>query len=162
MAERTRVAVLLERYQPGRSARSIAASAGIPPELLDLWLDVGTAEPPAEPVPVEVMTRVAAATGAELAVVSRAFTGTWFDVNGWVWNHFRTGDRVILFDAPDPRTQACEVRYGTVLDVDPLDIIEIGLEDGTRYTRTPESDGSIHHVAGGCSCVTPVENERSG
>ncbi|MEC3979304.1 hypothetical protein [Amycolatopsis sp. H20-H5] len=154
MHDRTRVAVLLDRHQPGRSVRSIAASAGLPAASLDSWLDAGSPTHPAALVSVDTMCRVAAATGVALAVVSRAFTGTWFDLNGWQWNHFQPGDRVVVFSAPDPETRTRTATYGTVSAVDPLDVIEVDLDDGTRYLRNPESDGQICHVSGGCHCVT--------
>ncbi|MFJ1758808.1 hypothetical protein ACIOD2_00745 [Amycolatopsis sp. NPDC088138] len=153
MIDKTRVAVLLERYQPGRSVRSIAASAGVPVSGLHGWLDAGSADQPGALVSVDTMIRLAGATGADLSVVSRAFTGTWFDLNGWEWNHFHRGDRVIVFSEPDPESGTRRVRYGTVADVDPLDVIEVDLEDGTRYRRVPESEGRICHVTGSCPCV---------
>lgn len=149
--ERTRVAVLLDRHQPGRSPRSIAASASLPS--LGDWLRPG--ERPAELIPPEAMIRVAMTLDLPVSMVSRAFTGTWYDLNGWEWNHFHRGDRVVVFSAPDPATGARRATRGTVRDVDPLDIIEVEFDDGTRYSRIPETEGMICHASGGCRCSLP-------
>lgn len=152
----TRVAVLLERHQPGRPVRAIEASAGLPVASLGAWLDQAADPRPQALVPPETMSRIAAATGASMAAVSRAFTGTWFDFNGWQWNHFEAGDEVVVFGAADPGTGTCQVRRGTVIAVDPLDTIEVRFDDGSYYCRQPEAEGRISHLGGGCRCSTPL------
>ncbi|MCU1680873.1 MAG: hypothetical protein JWQ81_1612 [Amycolatopsis sp.] len=152
----TRFAVLLRRHQPERSIRSIEASAGLPESSLCAWLDEAVEPRPPELVPVETMSRIAAATGAPLAAVSRALTGTWFDFNGWQWNHFRAGDEVVVFGEQDPETGACQVRRGRVTAVDPLDTIDVRFDDGSFYQRQPEAEGRISHLGGGCRCSTPL------
>jgi hypothetical protein len=71
----TRVAVLLERYQPGRPLSSIEASAGLPATSLTGWVDQTATAQLAAPMSVDTMRCVAAAIGATPSVVSRAFTG---------------------------------------------------------------------------------------
>jgi hypothetical protein len=150
----TRVGVLLDRYQPGRSVRSIAGSAGLPTLALAEWLD--TSARPAELVASDTMHGVAAAIGAPLSVVSRAFTGTWYDLNGWPWNHFSLGDRVLLLGPPDPVTGSRVGGYGTVTEVDPLDTLTIQGDDGTEHRRNPDSPGNVYHLMGGCGCSLPL------
>ena len=152
----TRVAVLLERYQPGRPLSSIEASAGLPAASLTGWVDQTAPARPATPVSVDTMHRVAAAIGATPSVVSRAFTGTWYDFNGWEWSHFQPRDRVIVFGAPDPETGARQVRRGTITAVDPLGAIDVLLDDGTEYRRNPDAEDQISHLSGGCRCSTPL------
>lgn len=82
----TRVAMLLDRYQPGRALSSIEASAGLPAASLTGWVDRTASARPAAPVPVDTIRRLAAAIGVTPSVVSRAFTGTWYDFNGWEWS----------------------------------------------------------------------------
>jgi hypothetical protein len=146
----TRVAVLLERYQPGRPLSAIEVSAGLPAASLTGWVDRTATAQPAAPVLVDTMRRVAAAIGATPSVVSRAFTGTWYDFNGWEWSHFRPRDRVLVFGAPDPETASRRVRRGTVTAVDPLGTIDVLFDDGTEHRRDPETEGQISHLSGGC------------
>jgi hypothetical protein len=152
----TRVAVLLERYQPGRPLSSIEASAGLPATSLTGWVDQTATAQPAAPMSVDTMRCVAAAIGATPSVVSRAFTGAWYDFNGWEWSHFRPRDRVLVFGAPDPETASRRVRRGTVTVVDPLGTINVLLDDGTEHRRDPETEGQISHLSGGCRCSTPL------
>jgi hypothetical protein len=149
----TRICVLFERYQPGRSVRSIAGSAGVDASALAEWL--GTSDPPSALVSVPAMHRIAGAIGAPLSVVSRAFTATWYDFNGWRWNHFRCGDRVLLLGPPDPASGTRVAGYGTVTEVDPLDTLTIQGDDGTETRRNPDSPGNIYHLLGGCACSLP-------
>jgi hypothetical protein len=102
------------------------------------------------------MHRVAAAIGATPSVVSGAFTGTWYDFNGWEWSHFRPRDRVIVFSAADPDTGSRWVRRGTVTAVDPLGTIDVLLDDGTKHRENPDTEGQISHLSGGCRCSTPL------
>jgi hypothetical protein len=152
----TRVAVLLERYQPGRPLSSIEASAGLPAASLIGWVDQTAPARPAAPVSLDTVCRVAAAIGAPPSVVSRAFTGTWYDFNGWEWSHFRPRDRVIVFDAPASETGSRRVRRGTVTTVDPLGTIDVLLDDGTEHRGNPDTEGQISHLSGGCRCSTPL------
>jgi hypothetical protein len=152
----TRVAVLLERYQPGRPLSSIEASAGLAAGSLTGWVEFTASARPLTPVSPDTIRRVAAALGATPAVVFHAFAGTWYDVNGWEWSHFRPQDRVIVFDAPDPETGARRVRRGTITAVDPLGAIDVLLDDGTEYHRDPDTEGQISHLGGGCRCSTPL------
>lgn len=151
----TRVAVLLERYQPGRALSSIEASSGLPTASLTGWVDPTAPARPAAPVSLDTIRRIAAAIGATPSVVSCAFTGTWDDFNGWEQSHFRPGDRVIVFGAPDPETASRRVRRGTVTAVDPLGTINVLLDDGTEHHRKPDTEGQISHLSGGCRCSTP-------
>ncbi|MGH3845228.1 MAG: hypothetical protein ACRDS0_27930, partial [Pseudonocardiaceae bacterium] len=66
----TRVAVLLERYQPGRALRSIEASAGLPAASLAGWVDRTASRGPTAPASVDMIRRVAEAIGAPPSVVS--------------------------------------------------------------------------------------------
>ncbi|MGH3896811.1 MAG: hypothetical protein ACRDTA_00875 [Pseudonocardiaceae bacterium] len=152
----TRVAVLLERYQPGRALSSIEASAGLPTASLTGWVDRTASARPAAPASVDTIRRVAAAIGATPSVVSRTFTGAWYDFNGWEWSHFRPSDRVIVFGASDPEIGTRRVRRGTVTAVDPLGTIDVLLDDGTEYRRNPDTEGQISHLTGGCRCSTPL------
>jgi hypothetical protein len=152
----TRVAVLLERYQPGRALSSIEASAGLSARSLTGWVDQAAPARPVAPVSVDTIHRVAAAIGATPSVVSCAFTGTWYDFNGWEWSHFRPRDRVIVFSAPDPKTGIRRVRRGTIITVDTLGTIDILLDDGTEHRRDPDTEGQISHLGGGCRCSTPL------
>ncbi|HKR50124.1 MAG TPA: hypothetical protein VJT72_11170 [Pseudonocardiaceae bacterium] len=152
----TRVAVLLERYQPRRALISIEASAGLPVASLTGWVDQTASARPAAPVSVDTIRRVAAAIGAPQSVVSRAFTGTWYDFNGWEWSHFQPRDRVIVFDAPDAGTRARRVWRGTVTAVDPLGTIDVLLDDGAEHCWNPDTEGQISHLTGGCRCSTPL------
>ncbi|MFD9740550.1 hypothetical protein [Umezawaea sp. NPDC059074] len=148
----TRVAALLDLHQPGRSTRSIEASAGV--SRLARWLDSTAPDQPTEPAEVDLVCRVASAIDVPVSMVSRAFTGTWYDLNGWEWNHFRPGDRVVVFSAPDPLTTTRHATKGLVLAVDPLDVIYVQFDDGTKYSRMPETEGTIAHLSGDCHCVT--------
>jgi hypothetical protein len=152
----TRVAVLLERYQPGRALSSIEASAGLPAASLTEWVDQTATAHPATPMSVDTMRRVAAAIGATPSLVSRVFTGTWYDFTGWEWSHFRPRDRVIVFGTPDPKTASRRVRRGTVTAVDPRGTIDVLFDDGTEHRRDPDTEGQISHLTGGCRCSTPL------
>ncbi|MGH3869173.1 MAG: hypothetical protein ACRDQ4_24275 [Pseudonocardiaceae bacterium] len=152
----TRVAVLLERYQPGRPLSSIEASAGLPAASLTGWVNPTVPARPTAPVSVDAIRRVAEAIGAPPSVVSHAFTGTWYDLNGWEWSHFQPRDRVIVFGAPDPQTGHQRVQRGTVTAVDPLGTIDVLLDDGTEHRRNPDTEGQISHLSGGCRCSTPL------
>lgn len=152
----TRVAVLLERYQPGRALSSIEASAGLPAASLTGWVDRTAPARPAAPVSVDTIHRVAATIGATPSVVFRVFTGTWYDFNGWEWSHFQPRDRVVVFGAPDPETGFRWVRRGTVTAVDPLGTIDVLLDDGTEHCGDPDTEGQISHLSGGCRCSTPL------
>ncbi|MGH3845344.1 MAG: hypothetical protein ACRDS0_28530 [Pseudonocardiaceae bacterium] len=148
--------MLLARYQPGRSLSSIEASAGLPAASLTRWVDHNAPARPAAPVSVDTMRRVAAAIGATPSVVSGAFTGTWYDFNGWEWNHFQPRDRVIVFGAPDSKTGSRRVRRGTVTAVDPLGKLDVLLDDVTKQRSNPDTEGLISHLSGGCRCNTPL------
>jgi hypothetical protein len=152
----TRVAVLLERYQPGRPLSSIEASSGLPAASLTGWINPTAPARPALPASLEVIHRVAATIGATPSVVYRAFTGTWYDFNGWEWSHFQPRDRVIVFSAPDPKTGLRRVQRGTVTAVDPLGAIDVLLDDGTEYHSDPDAEDQISHLTGGCRCSTPL------
>ena len=152
----TRVAVLLQRYQPGRALSSIEASAGLRAASLTQWVDRTAAARPGAPVSADTVRRVATAIGATPSVVSGAFTGTWYDFNGWEWNHFRPRDRVIVFGAADPNTGSRRVRRGTVTAVDPLGTIDVLLDNGTEHRENPDIEGQISHLSGGCRCSTPL------
>jgi hypothetical protein len=152
----TRVAVLLERYQPAQPLSSIEASAGLPAASLTGWVDHAAPARPATPVSVDTMHRVAAAIGATPSVVFHAFTGTWYDVNGWEWNHFRPRERVIVFGAPDPQTGSRRVQRGTITAIDPLGTINVLLDDGTEHRSNPDTESQISHLSNGCRCNTPL------
>lgn len=81
----TRVAVLLDRYQPGRTLSSIEASAGLPAASLTGWVDWIASARPAAPVSMDTMRRIAAAIGATPSVVSHAFAGIWYDSPSSNW-----------------------------------------------------------------------------
>jgi hypothetical protein len=151
----TRVAVLLERYQPGRPLSSIEASSGLPAASLTGWIDSTGSARPTLPASPDLIHRVAATIGATPSVVYRAFTGTWYDVNGWEWNHFRPRDRVIVFSAPDPKTGMRRVQRGTITAVDPLGAIDVLLDNGTEHHSDPDAEEQISHLTGGCRCSTP-------
>ncbi|HEY3895796.1 MAG TPA: hypothetical protein VGL88_10565 [Pseudonocardiaceae bacterium] len=152
----TRVALLLERYQPGRPLSSIEASAGLPATSLTEWIDRTAPARPAALASVDTMRRIAAAIGATQSVVSGAFTGTWYDFNGGKWSHYQPRDRVLVFDAADPITGSRRVRRGTVTAVDPLGTIVILLDDGTEHHENPDTESQISHLSGGCRCSTPL------
>ena len=146
----TRVAVFLQRYQPGRSLSWIEASTGLPAASLTQWVDRTAAARPGALVSADTVRCVAAAIGATPSVVSGAFTGTWYDFHGWEWSHFRPRDRVIVFGAADPETGSRRVQRGTVTAVDPLGTIDVLLDDGTEHRESPDTEGRISHLSGGC------------
>ncbi|MEU0795262.1 hypothetical protein ABZ342_34800 [Amycolatopsis sp. NPDC005961] len=74
---------------------------------------------------------------------------------GGRWHHFATGDRVLVFDEPDPATGWSAVRRGTVTESGPESIeVDFGAAGQAAFTTADRI--RISHVAGSCRCVVAL------
>lgn len=146
------VAALFESHRPGTPAASIADAADVPLRYLQAWLAPETAGRPASPPPHGTLVRLAAALGAELPAVHRAFTAT---LTGGYWSHFATGDQVLVFGEPDPETGRSLVRRGTVAAVAD-DRIGVDFGAGDEAEFTPADGVRLSHANGSCRSVVAL------
>ncbi|RSM46012.1 hypothetical protein DMA12_12040 [Amycolatopsis balhimycina DSM 5908] len=99
--------------------------------------------------------RLAAALGAELSTVQKAFTAVTSDLDADRRRHFGTGDRVLVFGEPDPVTGWSLVRRGVVTDVGHESIgVDFGATGPEVFTAADRI--RISHVAGSCRCVVAL------
>ncbi|MFJ7213431.1 hypothetical protein [Amycolatopsis sp. NPDC098790] len=149
------VAVLFATHRPGTSAASIADAADVPLHYLQAWLAPETAGRPAAPPARGTLVRIAAALGAELPAVDRAFTAAWSTLGGSCWNHFAAGDRVLVFGAPDPETGRSLVRRATVTATSG-DRVGVDFDAGGDAEYTPADGVRLSHANGSCRNVVAL------
>jgi hypothetical protein len=152
----SRVAELFEHHRPGWSVQSISDSAGMPALYLQSWITPDETGHPIAPPSRTILIRLAAVLGADFSVVHQAFVSTWSGLKGGYWNHFASGDRVLVFGEPDPVNGRRQVRRGTVVDTAPSDTIRIDFGHAGRGKFSPADQVQVNHVAGTCRCVVAI------
>ncbi|MDT7803909.1 MAG: hypothetical protein QOI78_7342 [Actinomycetota bacterium] len=98
--------------------------------------------------PASVLVRSTAA--------QQAFTAAWSIPKSGYWSHFAQGDRVLVFDAPDPANGSRRVRRGTVRSPPSPDIITIDFGNEEHGELSPADRVQVSHAAGACRCVVAL------
>jgi hypothetical protein len=123
---------------------------------LQSWVTAEETGHPIAPPSKTVLPRLAAALGADSASVRQALTAARSTIEGGNWNHFAQGDRVLVFDEPDPANGMRRVRRGTVHDPPSPDIIRIDFGAEGHREISSADPVQVTHVAGTCHCVVAI------